>query len=592
MIPIAVGVAVAATAAIAAALVLSRKFAPPPRPDRVQLTVTGNARAASLSPDGARLAFAERGCDEAGYCTYQIVIQDTDGSNRLVISRNAANVWRTAWTRDGRFIAFMASYLTRVGTFAVSTLGGTPKYLGCCDFDVLGGDTLLLAVNSDSIGWVRRITAHDGITLDSIPLYEPGDVRTIEVTRLPFSNRLLVAPRMNWGRAPELRLIDLRGAVIDRMTPVFGSLGRGASIRWVPSRKKLVVFSQRALSGTEVDVLTIDVTASGIGVHIDTVLAGLQSGDGVFDVSPDGERLVSSPGSIDAVLSRIDARGPKGGRFASTQLLSSTTLVRGLISPAGDRVVVAREIPTKEGLASNFSILPRDGGAESQIARDVPNLRDIAWSLDGATIMYLHGIGANTVRLAETDTTGRQTREIARLDASAATLFHPLPDGAICLIPSERRSLSIIRRRGKEDVTWRAPNWIRMIWSVSLSPDTKSLAVLAMYAHSDSIAVATVDMENGRFTKLAVFPGEYPDRITWLKDGSLMFDLHEKQGAFALFTIRPGGPLRRLGAFPYSDEYTHQWFSVSKDGRHMVAFSYGVKTDVEMIRNFGKILRR
>jgi serine/threonine-protein kinase len=107
-VPIALGGAVATVAALAAAFMVTRKAAPTP-PDRVQLTFTGNAMAASLSPDGARLAFGEKQCDGAGYCTYQVVIQDTDGRNRLVVSRNATHVFRTAWTPDGHYLVFDAS---------------------------------------------------------------------------------------------------------------------------------------------------------------------------------------------------------------------------------------------------------------------------------------------------------------------------------------------------------------------------------------------------------------------------------------------------------------------------------------------------
>jgi hypothetical protein len=203
-------------------------------------------------------------------------------------------------------------------------------------------------------------------------------------------------------------------------------------------------------------------------------------------------------------------------------------------------------------------------------------------------IMYLHGIGGNQVRLMETDTMGRGTREIARLGQSAALAFHPLPDGALCIIPPERRSLSIIRRPGKRDVTWRAPDWIGSIANVSLSPDTRSLAVLASDRRGDSLVVATVDIENGRFTKLGTFTGEWLGGIRWLEDGNIMFDFRETQGAYAIYMTRPGGAMRRLGTVPYTQEMS----SVSKDGMHMAGFNSTVSNDVYMIRNFGKMLRR
>jgi len=383
-------------------------------------------------------------------------------------------------------------------------------------------------------------------------------------------------------------LTDFRGEVIDRTTPGFGSLGRWAGFHWVPSKQKLVVASQRELGGTEFDLLTMDVTASRIGRDIDTLFSGLEMLFGAFEVSPDGERLIYFAGPVEGTFWTIDTRRKKEGRLNATRVLSSTTRLSGLISPVGDKIVVARDIPTSESRTSDFSILPRDGGAESQLVRGVPNLLDFAWSPDGAAIMYLHGIEGNKVRLMETDTTGRGAREIARLEQSAATAFQPLPDGAVCIIPQGRHALSMIRRRGKGDVTWRAPDWINEIWSVSLSPDMKSLAVLATGGQLGSIVVATVDIGDGRFTKLASVGAEWLGQVRWLEDGNIMFDVYEYQGGAALYTISPGGPTQRLGAFPFSDLV----FSVSRDGKHMVASSFSFKSDIFMIRNFGKMLRR
>jgi len=519
-----------------------------------------------------------------------LVIQDTDGGNRGVLTRNIASVYRTMWTRDGRYIAFEASYgSARRGAFVVSTLGGEPRYLGRSEsgtFDLLAGDTAFIVAplsSGDSVSWVRRITAHDGQALDSLLVH---DVElSYDLIALTYPNRLLIAAWKTAYSPPELRLIDFSGAVIDRVTPGFGSLGRAVVIRWVPSRQRLVIASMRAPGIPEYDMLTIRVTASRIERGVDTVFSRLELGDGRFDISPDGERLVHSAGPIEGSLWTIDSLLAKKGRFAATQVRSSTTRLRAVISPVGDRIFVAREIPTGAGHVSDLSLLSQSGGAESQIARGVPNLLDLGWSPDGGTLMYLHAIQGNKVRLIEIDTTGRRTPDIAPFDQSDAVAFHPLPDGALCIIPQARRSLSIIRRRGNRDV-WNAPPWIHAIWGVSLSPDAKSLAVLANGL--DSIFVGTLDIETLHFDRLGSLGGEWLDGIKWLGDGSIVFDLWETQGAWALYKIRPGGPMQRLGALPLDDPK----FSVSNDGRHMVASNFSYRNDVYMIRNFGKMLRR
>jgi len=589
-LPLAIGGAVATVAAIVAAFSLARQSAAPPPPDRVQLTLTGNAVSPSLSPDGTRLAFGEKQCDATGPCTYQAVIKDVDGSSRLVLTRNIGYIYRTRWTSDGRFLLFAGSYPpTRQGLFAVSTLGGETRFLGCCFFDLLSGDTAFLHVGAlpgEDRAWVRRITVHDGQTLDSIPVRDGGaSYITIGLT---IPDRLIVAVRKTVESAPELRLTDFRGRVINSVTPSFGSLGRIHPSRWVPSRQKLVVAAQRELAGTEFDILTMNVTASGIESDVDTVFSGLQLGNGFFDISPDGERLVYFAGPVETSLSTIDVDQTPPGRLAANQVLSSTTLLRGRISPGGGQIFLARDARRGGAHASQFSLIPRNGGAESQIPGAVENLLDFQWSLDGARILYLHGIGGNKVRLMERDTTGRGTREIARLEQSAATQFHPLPDGAVWIMPPERRSISIIRRPGKRDVTWHVPEWIHIIGSISHSSDAKSLVVAAVNRSFDSIVVATVDVETGRFTRIGNVGGRDAQRITWLEDGSIMLVLREPPGTFALYRIAPGQPPKRVGGLPYMEAD----FSVSNDGRHVAAFGYSDKNDVYMIRNFGKMLRR
>jgi dipeptidyl aminopeptidase/acylaminoacyl peptidase len=410
---------------------------------------------------------------------------------------------------------------------------------------------------------------------------------------LSIPDRLIVAVRKTYESAPELRLTDLSGKVINRVTAPFWSLDRTYPSRWVPARKKLVVASQRELGftvgGTEFDILAMNVTASRIEPDIDTVISGLRLGSGgIFNVSPDGERLLYSGGPAETSLSTVDLDRTPLGRLAATQLLSSTTLLRGRIAPAGDKILLARDIPRGQGHTTQFSLIPRSGGAESLIAGGVENLLDFQWSPDGAKFMYLHGIGGNKIRVMETDTTGRGSREIIRLEQSAATHFHPLPDGAVWMMPAERRSISVIRRPGKRDVTWHVPDWISEIGSSSHSPDGKSLAVEGTNRSFDSVVVATLDIESGRFTRIGTLGGSDPQRITWLEDGGIMFVLREKQGAFALYRIVRGRPAERLGVLPY----TQADFSVSNDGRHLAAFGYSDRNDIYMIRNFGEMLRR
>ena len=586
--PIAIGAAVAAAAATA--LFLARAPAAAPLPDRVQLTLTGNAISPSLSPDGTRFAFAEKQCDSAGSCTYQLVIQDQDGAGRLVLTRDIGYIYKTQWSSDGRFLAFAGSHPPlRHGSFAVSTLGGETRFLGCCVFDLLAGDTALLQGGSPpdaERSWARRVTIRDGRTVDSIVARDADGSHYMAALTIP--DRVLVSMRKPGASDAELRLADFGGRTIDRFTPPFASHGRSFTIRWVAAQRRVVIAAQRDLNGSEFDVLAMKVTASAIERAVDTVLAGVELGNGVFDVSPDGERLVYFGGPVEAALSTIDIEPGAQPGLTATQRLSATALLRGRISPAGDRILLARDARRGGTHASQLSLVSRTGGTESLIPGAVENLVDFQWSPDGRRILYLHGIGGSRLRLVETDSSGRGTREIARLERAAAIRFKVLPDGAVCLIAPEQRSLSIIGRSGKPDVTWQVPDWVSGIGGMSHGPDARSVVVSAMNATGDSAVVATVDIETGRFTRLASFAGSDPHFVAGVEDGSIVTVFREPQGAWAFHRIRPGGRSERLGTLPHS----RADFSLSRDGRHVVLIRYTDRNDVYMIRNFGSMLRR
>ncbi|MFL6281135.1 MAG: protein kinase domain-containing protein [Vicinamibacterales bacterium] len=594
LVPLMIAGTVAVAAGIGAVFALTRKPAPLPQPDRVQLTLTGNAMIPSLNRDGTRLAFAEKQCNQAG-CTYQLVIKDVDdidGSSHFVLTRNLEWIWHTRWTDDAGFVLFAASYGgSRRGLFAISTLGGEARQLPCC-WPNLVGDTAFIsagfvAPGADSVGWVRRVTVHDGQTIDSLRVRDIGDFWTA----LPLTpNRLLIIAGKTSRSAPELRLTDFGGNVIHRMSPGFGSLGRQLRWDWVPSRQQLILASQRDLGGTEYDVVSLHITRSAIAPRIDTLLSAIGLRDGIFMASKDGERFVYYTGPVETEMSMIDVDRTPTKRLAVNHVSSATTRVSGRFSPAADRILLARDVPRPFGHASRFSIMARSGAAESPIAGmgAVENLLDFGWSPDGARIMYLQGMGGGRIRLMERDTAGGLSpREIVRRDESAAVIFHPLADGAVSIIPPDRRSISIIRRPGKPDTTLRVPEWMGGIGWVARSADAKSLLMAARTASLDSIVVATVDIETGDFTRIATRPGEDVQAVTRVKDGSIMFVYREPGGAFALYRVSPGRPAERLGALPHS----RAEFSVSTDGR-VAAFGYNDKNDVYMIRNFGKMLRR
>ena len=52
------------------------------------------------------------------------------------------------WTPDGRHLVFSGSLVAeRWGTFSMPSLGGEPRFLGCCNFSMGDGDTVLVTTS-------------------------------------------------------------------------------------------------------------------------------------------------------------------------------------------------------------------------------------------------------------------------------------------------------------------------------------------------------------------------------------------------------------------------------------------------------------
>jgi serine/threonine protein kinase len=586
-IPVTIGSAVAA-ATLATALVVGGRRPQPPPVDRVQLTVTGNAIFPSMSPDGSRLAFGEKECDAEGYCTYRIVIQDVDGTGRLVITGNIATLLSTEWTRDGRDLLFLGSYGPAWGMFAISTLGGTPRFLGCCRGVPLSGDTVLVfrgLTRGDTLGWVMLASARGGQPRDSILIRQPG--LRFNVIGTSYRDRLLVLIRGPTQGPRELRLINYKGDILDRSTAGFDVGNRNISARWMAKRGELLVAVQHEPEGGEYDFLRIRANASRIQPAVDTVLQRIDIGGEWYEVSPDGARLVYAVGPVETSIWASERAPASSKLLKSRALFTSTTVALARISPVGDRVLIRRQVLIDGRRRFQLFISPFNSWKESQITPPLEDLLTAQWTPDGSRIVYASGFGRR-VRVTEIDTAGRHGREIANVDRSMASRLYTLRDGGVALTGSDAGSIALIGRRGHSDVTWRAPRWLGPIEGLSESPDGTSLGILAWDRAVDSAVVAQVNPNTGTFARLAALGAEDLGSPTWLNDGSLLFDIQETRGAQALYTIRPGGRARRLGALPHAPAH----YTLSADGRRLVVTSSSDKTDVYMIRNFGDFVSR
>jgi hypothetical protein len=94
--------------------------------ERTQLTSTGAAFSPALSPDGTRLAMAERTCDPDGQCSIDLRVQDVGGAGAATLLRGLVGIGAIEWNGDGRWLLLNASLQERWGVGAAGARWPTP----------------------------------------------------------------------------------------------------------------------------------------------------------------------------------------------------------------------------------------------------------------------------------------------------------------------------------------------------------------------------------------------------------------------------------------------------------------------------------
>ena len=121
-------------------------------------------------------------------------------------------------------------------------------------------------------------------------------------------------------------------------------------------------------------MLAMTGAGSGIGQASTRFLRSFSSVSVFSTFRPTGERLVYYAGPVETSLSTIDVDRMYAKAVDGTQVLSSTTLLRGRISPAGTRFFSRARLRGVAPTRRICSLMPRTGGAESQIPGAVEDL--------------------------------------------------------------------------------------------------------------------------------------------------------------------------------------------------------------------------
>jgi eukaryotic-like serine/threonine-protein kinase len=500
--------------------------------DRTQLTSSGSVYASAVSADGKQLAYITHNCGPKG-CSYSLDLQDVGGNATHRVLDGATAAYGLEWSPDRRNLIFVGTWKGRWGFYLVSALGGPPRYLssGAAMFWA-GGDSLLVGpplTGGDSVFQVK-VTSIDGTVRDSIRVAGPG----IGLTGLSVSpgGRWIVALVVQAGRGL-WQVFDRHGKVADRVVNSCTCPGRiTGDALWLT----------RSGVGVESIVrIGIDPSTGRLATRQDTLLSGNFNN---FSVTADGSTLVVDDGTQDYSLWALRLTDVLKGRFDESQrLVKTSTRVGAQLSPDGDRLLLARTLPSSAGGAERrFSVLPFGGGSETPL--NIPGSpRGAAWA-DSVTVS-VSSQTATGVRVSLLDVrTGSATRSIDIPDSLAVSVV-PLPDGWAWIPATTDR---VIVRRGAKSADIPKPSWFGQLISLTVDPAGQRLAMTGWNAGTyDSVGVAVVPAAGGTPILWATSAAEQIG-ASFLNDGSVLFMPWDTPESAVLYQVSGPGRLDRLGA--------------------------------------------
>ncbi len=500
--------------------------------DRTQLTYTGKVVAPALSPDGKQLAYFVKSCAGTA-CTYGVQVQDVGATTTREILSGVTATYGLGWSEDRRNLLVTMTIGGRYGTYLVSVLGGTPRYLtsgGAAFF--AGGDSLFIGPNGADTNFIIRIGALNGPVRDSIVVSEKGQ-QLVGIASVPGTSRLVALIVQN-GRGL-WQVIDRNGTVTDQL---LNSCTCGGSA------SHDAIWMQRAgpTASEAVVRVALDPATGRLGKDQDTVYYGTFTG---LSVTADGTQMVVDDGSFSFAAVAGELPAMLNGTFAPP-LLTASSRVAATISPDGARLLLVRTIPAANGLTeTRLSVSPWGGGSETPVT--VPSrLIGSHWSDSVTLALILESPGG--ARAVLTDVRTGQTTNALEVADSSLNGVTALPDGW-AWVPGTRDRL-IIERAGKRSEIPK-PKWIGSLNTVSATRDGRQLVFVGWGKTEDSLGVYVVPVEGGSPTRWYTTFSE-GGNATWLADGSLLLLHLTGQETAELIQLTAPGQVRRIGTIPHA----------------------------------------
>ncbi len=504
--------------------------------DRVQLTTSADVINPAISNDGKQLAYFTRTCAPTG-CLYSVMIQDVGGTARRSILDGVTREYSLEWSPDRRNLLFDGALKDGLNnTYLLSVVGGPPRplggrlNLGAISF-LAGGDSLLIGsrTTNDSVYYVR-VAALDGLVRDSIRVIGPGGGAAIPHS-VPGTAWIVVEIEPGLKRFTELRVIDRRGRVAasERATCSCDTRVSADAIWELPSDPP----------STSMPVIRVPIEpATGrLAAHRDTLTVAASSN---LSVTADGTGLVLGEGTreysmwalpfADAIAGRLDEAHRIGRASAS---------MTANISPDGERISIAREVPLPSGGSeTRLTVRAFGEGTESPVVTQ-GKFGSSRWRDSVTQTLFSRTPKGRRVVLRDVRT-GAESQEMFLRD-SVGYGVESIPGGWAWIPEAD----DVIVQAAGRTRSFPRPPWFDWMVELPLDPTGQRLALAgfggARGTNADSVGVFVMALQTGVVTRWAAVQSTRFDGLQWLADGSVAVQIRDPRG---LTVYRIVGPER------------------------------------------------
>ena len=553
---------------LAAAILLAKLSARPHGlvlGEKVQLTATANVLRPVISGDGRQLAYFSRRCGEGG-CTDPLQVTDVGGGATRAVLDNITSGYGIQWSPDRRNLLVFCTIDKRSGSWLVSTLGGSPRYVGSGVATFLGSDSLLVGppLGAARDFWLR-ITTLAGEPRDSIRLQQAGSGigRLLEV---PGSGWILAEVRQ--GGAGVWELVGRDGQIGGRIKSDFYILGgqEAANALW--------------LSGAGLSLLRIpiDHARGRFGSRWDTIPGPITD----FSLTSDGRSLVLDQGTYEYGVWQLSFADLLAGRLPESARIAQTSApVQVEIAPDGSRLRWIRELASTDGKPhERIEITPYDRG--DTLTLPVTGSLLGAYWVDSVTLALGTTRPDRRVHFALVDVRDGSEREMFQLPPDSGIADFTPVAGGWSWIPAAGDRI-VVNQHGRVRVIPK-PAHLWELGQMLSDPSGRRISYLGWNAEQkDGLDVGMISLDDRSSTPWKSIFAENAG-TAFLTDGSLLLAVFPTDQSVALYRLTGPGSMVSLGSIPLpiSD------VSISDDLKRAVVTLRSDRTDAWMV----KVMRR